>query len=337
MAEFNNLLDQKLIMKRRDLTSTEKWVAVVLLSFRNAIDGRCDPPIESEDTTAETVCTQSGFSRPCIKKAIDNLKAKGIISVVSKTARPSQINFLLTRNGITRNEVTGNEVTRNDVTPYPKRGYSLPVTTLPQTNKEQINNKESKKENNKEKSFDEGLDDVPELFPETTYELSPVETEEKTKSKRVTKKSLIRPSDCSEQVFSDWVDFKRKVSKSITQYMVNAIAREAKKASITTEQAMIWQMEKGYQGFSAEWYLNKSTKQQKQSEQKRELTPDDFSDNQIGFFASKLVRNQSFISEFGIGQTDYGVFASKVVANFRNPRFFPRYVTYLQKLGLIRH
>ena len=195
-----------------------------------------------------------------------------------------------------------------------------------------------KKENTKEKSFDENADDVPELFPETTYELTPAEVEEKPKTKRVTKKSLIRPSDCSEQIFSDWVDFKRKVSKSVTQYMVNAIAREAQKAHITSEQAMVWQMEKGYQGFSADWYLNNSAvKQQKPSQQRRELTPEDFSDNQISFFASKLVRDQSFISEFGIGQTDYGIFASKVAANFRNPRFFPRYVTYLQKLGLIRH
>lgn len=196
----------------------------------------------------------------------------------------------------------------------------------------------NKKENTKEKSFDENADDVPELFPETTYELTPAEVEEKPKTKRITKKSLIRPSDCSEQIFSDWVDFKRKVSKSVTQYMVNAIAREAQKAHITSEQAMVWQMEKGYQGFSADWYLNNSAvKQQKPSQQRRELTPEDFSDNQISFFASKLVRDQSFISEFGIGQTDYGIFASKVAANFRNPRFFPRYVTYLQKLGLIRH
>ena len=123
---FENLLDQKAILRRRDLSSTEKLVALVALSFRNASSGRCDPPVESGDPNADTICGLSGFSRPCVNKSLASLEAKGIIKRTARSARPSQIDFTLN---------TRNEVTRNEVTPYPKPGYGLPVTTLPQTYK----------------------------------------------------------------------------------------------------------------------------------------------------------------------------------------------------------
>ena len=39
--------------------------------------------------------------------------------------------------------------------------------------------------------------------------------------------------------------------------MVDAIVRESEKAGIGAEDAMIYQMEQGWQGFNAEWYRNK--------------------------------------------------------------------------------
>lgn len=320
-------------------TSASKLVLLALAKFASNDDkNECFPSIE-------TLSKITKLDRRSVMKSLSILQSMEAIVIEKKFGSKNCYTL----------KTDYKNVTGEDEKPVAKMSpvtKTLPVSNLHKTSSkfvqkpvakmshEYISNKSinNKKENTKEKSFDENADDVPELFPETTYELTPAEVEEKPKTKRVTKKSLIRPSDCSEQIFSDWVDFKRKVSKSVTQYMVNAIAREAQKAHITSEQAMVWQMEKGYQGFSADWYLNNSAvKQQKPSQQRRELTPEDFSDNQISFFASKLVRDQSFISEFGIGQTDYGIFASKVAANFRNPRFFPRYVTYLQKLGLIRH
>lgn len=128
---FENLIDQKAILRRRDLSSTEKLVALVALSFRNAASGRCDPPVESDDPSADTICGLSGFSRPCVNKALASLEVKGVIKRTARTARPSQIDFTPDA----RNEVTRNDVTRNEVNAYPKRGYGLPVTTLPQTDK----------------------------------------------------------------------------------------------------------------------------------------------------------------------------------------------------------
>lgn len=37
--------------------------------------------------------------------------------------------------------------------------------------------------------------------------------------------------------------------------MLDAIDREAKKAGMTVEEAMVYQLEKGWKGFEAEWVL----------------------------------------------------------------------------------
>ncbi len=69
----------------------------------------------------------------------------------------------------------------------------------------------------------------------------------------------------------------------------------------------------------------------------KELTVDTITDKQAGFFASKLVRDTGFCCRFGKGQSDFGVFASKVAANLRNPRHFDEYKPYLLKLGLMNN
>ena len=102
MAVFNNLLDQMSILDS-DLTSTEKLVAVVLLSFRNATTGRCNPPIFSENPERKTLCTRTGLSRRSVIATIKKLEAK---------------NFLTTEKEI--GKVTGYQIT-------PTRAPSAPV------------------------------------------------------------------------------------------------------------------------------------------------------------------------------------------------------------------
>lgn len=166
-------------------------------------------------------------------------------------------------------------------------------------------------------------------------------TPDEEKPRRITKASLTKPSDASDKVFSDWVDFKRKVSKTISQYMINAITREAKKAGISTEQAMIWQMESGYQGFKADWYLKDQSQRtqtaqaQKKPEPKKELSPDDFTDKQISFFAYKLSRYQPFGSKYGQGCDSYDTFATKIEGWLRHPRNFLECLPYLKELHLV--
>ena len=71
------------------------------------------------------------------------------------------------------------------------------------------------------------------------------------------KEKLSCPDGISDQVFKEWVQYKKSKSKICTQRMVDAIVRESEKAGIGAEDAMIYQMEQGWQGFNAEWYRNK--------------------------------------------------------------------------------
>ena len=71
------------------------------------------------------------------------------------------------------------------------------------------------------------------------------------------KTDLVKPVDVDDETFDEWLTFKKQVSKAKTsQRMVDAMIREAGKAGISTKQAMITQIENGWQGFKAE-YVNK--------------------------------------------------------------------------------
>ena len=79
------------------------------------------------------------------------------------------------------------------------------------------------------------------------------EVDTRTESAPRVKEQLVKPEGVSEQTWTDWQALKRKLCKSCTQRMVNAIVREAAKAGMTVEEAMIYQLEKGWKGFEADW------------------------------------------------------------------------------------
>lgn len=132
MAAFNNLLDQASILDM-DLTPTEKLVAVVLLSFRNAETGKCNPPIFSDSPEKKTICSRSGFTRQCVMKAMASLEKKGVIACTKQIARPSDIRF-------TVNDDYGKQrLPLTTITPTVNDDYGNGKRRLPITNKEQIN------------------------------------------------------------------------------------------------------------------------------------------------------------------------------------------------------
>lgn len=83
------------------------------------------------------------------------------------------------------------------------------------------------------------------------------EVDTRTESAPRVKEQLVKPEGVSEQTWTDWQALKRKLCKSCTQRMVNAIVREAAKAGMTVEEAMIYQLEKGWKGFEADWITDK--------------------------------------------------------------------------------
>lgn len=112
-----------------------------------------------------------------------------------------------------------------------------------------------------------------------------IDRDTREKPARPSKPKLVKPEGVSDQVFDEWQALKRKVSKGCTQRMVDAIVREAGKAGITPEAAMIYQLEHGWTGFEAEWYLNKQqrTASTTNAPRKRndlivEANPDDYTE-----------------------------------------------------------
>lgn len=78
------------------------------------------------------------------------------------------------------------------------------------------------------------------------------------KPARTSTPKLVKPEGVSDQVWDEYQAFKRKVSKGCcTQRMIDKVVREAEKAGISTEAAMVYQLEQGWTGFEAEWYLNR--------------------------------------------------------------------------------
>lgn len=129
---FGNLTDQLAILKRQDLTPTEKFVAVVALSFRNAESGRCNPAIISDDSNKETLCSRSGYTKQCVTKTLRSLAAKGVISLKKAIARPSEITF-------TVNDVYGKQrLPSTTITDTVNDVYGKGKQRLPLTDKEQI-------------------------------------------------------------------------------------------------------------------------------------------------------------------------------------------------------
>lgn len=80
------------------------------------------------------------------------------------------------------------------------------------------------------------------------------------KTTRTKTQKLVKPEGVSDQVWDEWQALKRKLCKSCTQRMVDAIVREADKADMTVEEAMTYQLEKGWKGFEAEWVHNAQPK-----------------------------------------------------------------------------
>ena len=134
---YENLTDQLAILRRKDLSATERFVAIVALSFRNAETGRCNPPVYSDDAEKESLCSRSGYTKQCITKTLAALEAKRVIVLKKHVARPSEITFTVNdvygKQGLPSTTITA---TVNDV--YGEGKRRLPITDKEQTSNRQV-------------------------------------------------------------------------------------------------------------------------------------------------------------------------------------------------------
>lgn len=328
MAEYNNLLDQLTVLQRQDLTSTEKFVAIVILSFRNSQNGRCNPPIVSKTKGKETVCTRTGFSDVCVQKAIKGLEQKGVFTVSRELGQTSFFEFTGTNevgtgaNDISTgtNDITPNEVSKgtNEVSKGCKPRLGGVLTTLVHnkeiTNKEQINNKEEKESKEKD-----------------SFSLTPVE------DKPQRRKSLEKPFDVSQQTWDDFNAIRKAKKAPLTETAIVRIRNEAKKAGITIESALQVCCERGWQGFKADWYVKTSqpSRPVRQQTIQADPTPEDFSDNQISLFAYRISREKPYTVLTPGYCESYEQLQKRIESQLRHPENFKKFIPVLRELHLI--
>ena len=73
-----------------------------------------------------------------------------------------------------------------------------------------------------------------------------------------TKKILERPEGLSEDVWSDFLVFRKSIKAPLTQTAMKMIQAQAELAGWTMEQALTESMTRGWRGFKAEWVKNQA-------------------------------------------------------------------------------
>ena len=69
--------------------------------------------------------------------------------------------------------------------------------------------------------------------------------------------------------------------------------------------------------------------------EKPELSAETITDKQAGYFASRLVKDVSFQSTFGVGHSSFDTFIAQVTQRLHDPEYFKEYTPWMQKLGFM--
>ena len=69
--------------------------------------------------------------------------------------------------------------------------------------------------------------------------------------------------------------------------------------------------------------------------EKPELSAETISDKQAGYFASRLVKDTSFCSTFGVGHQSFDSFIDQVTRRLHDPAYFNEYLPWMQKHGFV--
>jgi hypothetical protein len=78
------------------------------------------------------------------------------------------------------------------------------------------------------------------------------------RNKKSSANQIEKPSGVSEQVWNDFIALRKAKRAPLSQTVLTVIAKEAEKASVTLEEALIVCLTRGWQGFNAEW-MKKTT------------------------------------------------------------------------------
>ncbi len=266
------------------MTSTDHAVLMVLCRFANDAGQECFP------STAE-IARCSHFATIPVRKALNSLQESGWISSTQKAGlkRYFTINVARIKKAV-KGKAEPLQNLAGDIDQDPRIDQYPPIDQDPridqngdpvsintQTPYQSIPRKEQEEiieENifSAAPSFDDAVPEPPDDFFLDSFPADLLEDEENKKKPQEKKKAkktktasanqpLVKPEDCSQEVFDEWVGFKNslKGKAKCSQRMVSFIADEARKAGITSEKAMIICMERGWQSFQANYNTGSSS------------------------------------------------------------------------------
>ena len=282
MGSFDFFADRDAIYARKDLSPLEKHLAVVILSFRNADTGQCNPPIKSDfikedGSKVEDIVDRSGMSERAIQNNLNSLEKKAVLLRTRRWNAASDITFIVTPHQMhpagdaprTTCTLTPQEMhpqpapdaPRRRCTPqemHPARRAPSPRTRCGLTDKEQIKNREeiSSAHTCEEPPFDDDLFDeaIRVVETEATSESPPEKKQKKPRKARTSFATVERPDDLPEQLWQDWLALRKAKRAPLNTTTINTFRAEAQKAGISFEEAVSFSVANGYQGFKADWY-----------------------------------------------------------------------------------
>ena len=284
MGSFDFFADRDAIYARKDLSPLEKHLAVVILSFRNADTGQCNPPIKSDfikedGSKVEDIVDRSGMSERAIQNNLNSLEKKAVLLRTRRWNAASDFTFIVTPHQMhpagdaprTTCTLTPQEMhpqpapdaprrrcTPHQMHPHPAGDAPSPRTRCGLTDKEQIKNREeiSSAHTCEEPPFDDGLFDEA-IRVASEIEVAPESPPEKKQKQRKARTSVVaveRPNDLPEQLWQDWLALRKAKRAPLNTTTINTFRAEAQKAGISFEEAVSFSVANGYQGFKADWY-----------------------------------------------------------------------------------
>ena len=284
MGSFDFFADRDAIYARKDLSPLEKHLAVVILSFRNADTGQCNPPIKSDfikedGSKVEDIVDRSGMSERAIQNNLNSLEKKAVLLRTRRWNAASDITFIVTPQEMhpagdaprTTCTLTPQEMhpqpasdaprrrcTPHQMHPHPAGDAPSPRTRCGLTDKEQIKNREeiSSAHTCEEPPFDDDLFDeaIRVVETEATSESPPEKKQKKPRKARTSFATVERPDDLPEQLWQDWLELRKAKRAPLNTTTINTFRAEAQKAGISFEEAVSFSVANGYQGFKADWY-----------------------------------------------------------------------------------
>lgn len=284
MGSFDFFADRDAIYARNDLSPLEKHLAVVILSFRNADTGQCNPPIKSDfikedGSKVEDIVDRSGMSERAIQNNLNSLEKKAVLLRTRRWNAASDITFIVTPQEMhpagdaprTTCTLTPQEMrpqpapdaprrrcTPHQMHPHPAGDAPSPRTRCGLTDKEQIKNREeiSSAHTCEEPPFDDDLFDeaIRVVETEATSESPPEKKQKKPRKARTSVTAVERPNDLPEQLWQDWLELRKAKRAPLNTTTINTFRAEAQKAGISFEEAVSFSVANGYQGFKADWY-----------------------------------------------------------------------------------